>query len=187
MLKHFFARYFWFVVLLLFVVCLLETNRIFSRINNLTFQARTTSLKNKFSYPNAPIMPALACAVFLMIFAKESNAWSLAYGVCPACEIGVRDQASCRVFEKRKCDSPPSPPPPPPTPPPHPLGLGDLNFDYNCGPCCPCELEPGKVAGVAVGVLVPVLLVIFCMWRCRCCCFKRMEDLRQSTQAQVQV
>ena len=35
LLKHFFARYFWFAVLLLFVVCLLETNRIFYRINNL--------------------------------------------------------------------------------------------------------------------------------------------------------
>ena len=51
--KYFFlqqARYFWFAVLLLFFV---EPNQIFSRITNLTFQARTTALKNKYSYPNA--------------------------------------------------------------------------------------------------------------------------------------
>merc|ERR1712216_1091573 len=142
-----------------------------------TIEARTTSLQNKYSYRNAPIMLALACAVFLMIFAKESNAYGFGYRVCPACEIGVRDQASCRVFEKRKCDSPSSPPSPPPAPPPHPWGLGDLEFNI-CGPCCPCELEPGIVAGVAIGVLVPVLLLLWC---CTRCCSKR----KPSPQAQV--
>ena len=39
--------------ILLFVVCLLETNQIFSRIHNLTIQTRTTTLQNKYSYRNA--------------------------------------------------------------------------------------------------------------------------------------
>ena len=115
-------------------------------------------------------MLTLTYALFLMLFAESSAFYGGGYG----CE-------ECGVFEKEQCDNPPSPPPSPTS------WLGTSYPTFGSLTCCPCELDAGKVAGVAVGVLIPVLLVIFCIWYCRCCCFERMEDLRQSTPAQVQV
>ena len=113
-------------------------------------------------------MLTLTYALFLMLFAESS---AIGGPSCKKCD---------GVFESRQCDNPPSPPPSPPS------WLGTAYPTFGSLTCCPCELDAGKVAGVAVGVLIPVL-VIFCMWYCRCCCFERMEDLRQSTPAQVQV
>ena len=75
-IKYFFlqqARYFWFDLLLLFVVCLLETNQIFSRINNLTIQTRTTSVQNKYSYLNAVKRSINTSSAPLIILINESR------------------------------------------------------------------------------------------------------------------
>jgi hypothetical protein len=53
-------------------VCL-STNKIFSRITNLTFQARTTVLQNKFSYPNAVKRSSNTSSTPLIILINESR------------------------------------------------------------------------------------------------------------------
>ena len=56
-----------------FVVCLLETNQIFSRINNLTIQTRTTTLQNKYSYPNAVKRSINTSSTPLIILINENR------------------------------------------------------------------------------------------------------------------
>ena len=50
-----------------------STNRIFSRINNLTIQTRTTILQNKYSYPNAAKRSINASSTPLIILINESR------------------------------------------------------------------------------------------------------------------
>ena len=69
----FLARcFFWFGLLRLLVVCL-STNKIFSRITNLTIQTRTTVLQNKHSYPNAVRRSINASSTPWIILINESR------------------------------------------------------------------------------------------------------------------
>ena len=52
---------------------LMKTNQIFSRITNLTFQARTTTLQNKYSYLNAVERSTNTSSTPLIILINESR------------------------------------------------------------------------------------------------------------------
>ena len=56
-----------------FLSFVFSTNRIFSRINNLTIQTRTTSLQNKYSYLNAVKRSISTSSTPLIILINESR------------------------------------------------------------------------------------------------------------------